>query len=420
MKNKLIHFLTTVFITIYSLSASAVTEVVWWDFLGGGDGVRMKQLIDNFNSTHPDININATTLEWGVPFYTKVQTSAAVGEQADIVTYHLSRFPLAVPTGVLRPFSAEELASVGISGDRFFPANWEAANFGGATHGVPLDIHANVMYFNVDMLSQAGLLDDDGNPTLLDGLDNFMAGLAKLDEMVEYPIGFATGNGGMIWRWWYSILNMLEGDFLDGNKVCPGNQCERALEILQELVAKGYMPSETDYGSAKGMFASGQSAIHINGVWEVPTFVDLQRKNQLGYAFGVVDMPQLGPKMATWADSHAFAIPHSDKNPISDEKLQAVLKVIGWMSDNSLFWATAGHIPANTNIVDSVFYQNMVPNKSYASIGQNMVTEPFNAISGVASPTYDAMQNFLMPSLNGQLSAEEAIQMIRDDLESLM
>ena len=55
--------------------------------------------------------------------------------------------------------------------------------------------------------------------------------------------------------------------------------------------------------------------------------VDLMRNNELGFKFGVVDMPQVGPKMATWSDSHAFAIPHSDKNPISDEKLEAVLKL---------------------------------------------------------------------------------------------
>ncbi len=420
MKNKIISFFAGIVISIYSFGASAVTEVVWWDFLGGGDGVRMKQMIDNFNEAHPDIQINATTLEWGVPFYTKVQTSAAVGEQPDIMTYHLSRFPLAVPTGVLRPISAEELASVGITADRFFPANWEAANFGGATHGVPLDIHANVMYFNAEVLGEAGLLDENGHPTLLDGVDNFMNGLAKLDEMMEFPIGFASDNGGMIWRWWYSILNMMEGDFVDGSSICPGDKCEKSLQILIDLVEKGYMPSNVDYQSAKGMFISGESAIHINGVWEVPTMVDLMRNNELGFKFGVVDMPQVGPKMATWSDSHAFAIPHSDKNPISDEKLEAVLKVMGWMSDNSLFWGTAGHIPANTEVVDSVFYKNMQPNSTYANIGENMVVDPFLPIAGVASPTYDAFSNYIAPAVNGELSAEEAIQMMRDDLESLM
>ena len=57
--------------------AMAQQTITWWDFLSGGDGVRMKALIEEFNEEHPDIQIEATTLEWGVPFYTKVRTSAA-------------------------------------------------------------------------------------------------------------------------------------------------------------------------------------------------------------------------------------------------------------------------------------------------------------------------------------------------------
>ncbi|HZY67001.1 MAG TPA: ABC transporter substrate-binding protein, partial [Devosia sp.] len=70
--------------------AVAQENVVWWDFLGGGDGVRMKTLLERFAAENPDITIEATTLEWGTPFYTKLQTSAAIGEGPDISTYHLS------------------------------------------------------------------------------------------------------------------------------------------------------------------------------------------------------------------------------------------------------------------------------------------------------------------------------------------
>ena len=60
-------------------AARAEETIVWWDFLSGGDGVRMKAMLDEFNKEHAGkVKIDATTLEWGVPFYTKVQTSAAV------------------------------------------------------------------------------------------------------------------------------------------------------------------------------------------------------------------------------------------------------------------------------------------------------------------------------------------------------
>src|ERR1700712_4296847 len=72
--------LVTGIISLMAVPAFAQQDITWWDFLSGGDGVRMKALIGRFNDEHPDIKINATTLEWGVPFYTKVRTSVAIGQ----------------------------------------------------------------------------------------------------------------------------------------------------------------------------------------------------------------------------------------------------------------------------------------------------------------------------------------------------
>ena len=70
-------------------AAHATETIVWWDFLSGGDGVRMKAMLDEFNKEHEGkVKIDATTFEWGVPFYSKVQTSAAVGQGPDVMTYH--------------------------------------------------------------------------------------------------------------------------------------------------------------------------------------------------------------------------------------------------------------------------------------------------------------------------------------------
>ena len=107
--------------------AQAKETIVWWDFLSGGDGVRMKAMLDEFNKEHANTGrIQATTLEWGVPFYTKVQTSAAVGQGPDVMTYHESRMPLGVSTGSLSVIAPAELEASGIKGSDFGPANWKA------------------------------------------------------------------------------------------------------------------------------------------------------------------------------------------------------------------------------------------------------------------------------------------------------
>src|SRR4249919_166456 len=121
--------LATAALVALAAGAEAKETVVWWDFLGGGDGVRMKALLEQFNKEHADsIEIQATTLEWGVPFYTKVQTSAAVGEGPDMMTYHASRIPLAVSQSTLSEITADDMATMGLSEQTFAPATWDAVH----------------------------------------------------------------------------------------------------------------------------------------------------------------------------------------------------------------------------------------------------------------------------------------------------
>jgi hypothetical protein len=45
-------------------AARAEDTIVWWDFLSGGDGVRMKAMLDEFNKEHAGkVKIDATTSE---------------------------------------------------------------------------------------------------------------------------------------------------------------------------------------------------------------------------------------------------------------------------------------------------------------------------------------------------------------------
>ena len=368
--------------------AQAKEEVTWWDFLGGGDGVRMKTLIKQFNDESPDIQINATTLEWGPPFYTKVQTSAAVGQGPDVMTYHLSRMPLGVSTGTLRPFTDEDLKSVGLSADNYFPSDWEGLHVDGKLYGVPLDIHSVILYYNKDLLKKAGLLGDNGLPKGLDGLENFNKALKALTGSGRTGLSFSADDG-TTWRIFYTLLAQQGGSFMTGNKVLDGDNRAKAVKATATVAnweANGWAPKLVDYPASIALFTSGKAAFHINGVWEVPTMTDLSKNGKLGFEWGAIQIPTLFDKPATWADSHAFSIPNRKGNPLSKAKLAAVMKVIAWMNKHSLFWATAGHIPAYKPVTETEDYKKMQPNAVYSSLAKTAVFDPKSKVAGVASP----------------------------------
>ena len=414
---------TTALLTVAAFSAAQAKDtIVWWDFLGGGDGVRMKSLISEFNKEHADtVEIQATTLDWGTPFYTKVQTSAAVGQGPDIMTYHESRIPLGISTGSLSEITPAELAASGIKSSDFEAANWKAAQSAdGKQYAVPLDIHSIILYYNKTLLKAAGLLGDDGKPKGLDGVANWDAALAKLTANGNVGLSVPTADGGTMWRIFYTLLNQQDGVFLSkDNKFLDGDNLDKATTALTEMnkwVKSGWTPKQTEYPASIALFTSGKAAFHINGVWEVPTMVDLQKKGSL-FDWGAIQIPAIFAHPATWADSHSFAIPNRQGNPVDPAKRKLVLDTIHWFNLHSLEWAGGGHLPAFAPVRSGDDFKNLKPNADYSTLAATAVFDPVSTLAGVASPVYDAAGNFVLPAMNGDLAPADAASQMRDDLQ---
>lgn len=409
--------------TLMASTAYAQETVVWWDFLAGGDGVRMKQMIEDFNAAHEgEITIDATTLEWGVPFYSKVQASAAVGEAPDIMTYHTSRIPLAVQQGILQEITDEDWQTMGLSEDDYAGATWDAVTVDGKQYAVPLDTHPIVLYYNKDILGEAGLLTEDGVPKGMDSREGFTETLRALKEAdVQYPLGSVTADGNFMFRTIYSLMGQQDGELMTDGEFLAGDnkeKLENALAVLQEWTNEGLQSIYTDYPATVALFTSGEAAMMINGVWEVPTMVDLHKEGKL-FEWGAAELPVIFDHPATYADSHAFAIPANKGKEMSEAKREAVLEVISWISKNSLFWATAGHIPAYGPVTASAEYKSMEPNATYSSLTDNMIFDPKSPLAGIAGPIFDVMSTYFVPTLNGEMEPAEAVDEIQYELNDM-
>ena len=403
--------------------AKAEETVVWWDFLGGGDGVRMKKLIEDFNAAHAgQIKIDATTLEWGTPFYAKVQTSAAVGEAPDVMTYHASRIPLAVQQGVLQEITPDDWKAMGLSEADYAPATWDAVTIDGKQYAVPLDTHPIVLYYNKDLLQKAGVLGEDGKPKGMDSREGFTATLQALkDAGVKFPLGSVTADGNFMFRTIYSLMGQQDGQLMTDGKFLEGDNADKlanALSVLQDWTKAGLQSTYTDYPATVALFTSGEAAMMINGVWEVPTMTDLNAQGKL-FNWGAVELPVIFNHPATYADSHTFAIPANKGKDMTPEKRAAVLEVISWIEKNSLFWATAGHIPAYGPVTQSAEYKAMEPNATYTSLTANMIFDPKTPLAGVAGPIFDVMSTYFVPTLNGEMDPKEAVDSIKEELNAL-
>ncbi|QWW70564.1 extracellular solute-binding protein [Rhizobium sp. WYJ-E13] len=404
-------------------AAHAQETVAWWDFLSGGDGVRMKQMIADFNKAHEGkIKIEATTLEWGTPFYSKVQTAASVGEAPDIMTYHASRIPLAVKQGILQEITADDWSKMGLAKDAYAETTWDAVTIDGKQYAVPFDTHPIVLYYNKDILAKAGLLTEDGKPKGLDSRENFEATLQGLKKAgVKFPLGSVTADGNFMFRTIYSLMGQQDGELLTDGEFLAGDNAQKlqnALALLQGWTKEDLQSTYTDYPATVALFTSGEAAMMINGVWEVPTMVDLHKQGKL-FEWGAVELPVLFKHASTYADSHTFAIPANKGKDMTADKRAAVLEVISWLSKNSLYWASAGHIPAYGPVTQSAEYKAMQPNATYSPLTANMIFDPKTPLAGVAGPIFDVMSNYFVPTLNNEMDPAKAVEEIKTELNDL-
>ena len=320
-------------------------------------------MLDEFNKEHAGkVQIDATTLEWGVPFYTKVQTSTAIGQGPDIMTYHESRMPLGISTGVLSRAHARGARCRRHQGERLRPRQLEGgAGDDGKQYAVPFDIHSIILYYNKDMLKKAGLLGDDGKPKGLDGVGNWDAALDKLTA--NGVIGLSVPGRRRL-----RLAHLLhaaqpagrrssckDGKFLDGDNL---DKATTAIAEMQKWVKNGWTPANTEYPASIALFTSGKAAMHINGVWEVPTMVDLAKKGQAVRLGRDPDSGASTPTRRPGRTSHSFAIPDRKGNPVDARRsASSCSTTIHWFDAHSLEWASGGHIPAYLPVQDSAEFK---------------------------------------------------------------
>ena len=74
-------------------------SLAYWNLFGGGDGVRMQQMLDGFRKANPDIDLQAVTLAWGNPYYTKLSLATLGDKPPDVAVSHLTRMKTLVGGG---------------------------------------------------------------------------------------------------------------------------------------------------------------------------------------------------------------------------------------------------------------------------------------------------------------------------------
>src|ERR1700712_3322171 len=81
--------------------------VDYWNLFGGGDGIRMQQMEDGYRASHRGTPLQAVTLAWGNPYYTKLSLATVGQKPPDVAVSHLTRMKTMVQAGLLQELRSE-------------------------------------------------------------------------------------------------------------------------------------------------------------------------------------------------------------------------------------------------------------------------------------------------------------------------
>src|SRR5579859_1141757 len=257
--------------SLTTAAQSTVTLKVWYMPNGGDPAGAMQTEIDAFNQAHPDIAIDAQVVDWGSAF-TRIQTGIQGGDAPCITQVGTTWVPGFSAMGGFRPFTADEIASMG-GASNFVPASWATAGLAGSGQvtAVPWFADVRAVAYRKDILAQAGL----SAPDAFKDWPSFESTLARVKQVAPdmAPLVHPGKNDWNVWQntsmWiWTAGGDLLSPDYTQALFNSPA--AVRGISEFTSLYAKGLTAPDTlELNSAQTdqKFGDGKAFAEISGPW---------------------------------------------------------------------------------------------------------------------------------------------------------
>ena len=322
----------------------------YWNGFTGGDGPMMKQMVDDFNAAHNNIDVKMTTIQWG-DYYQKVPAAVQSNKGPDVGIAHQDALAGLAARRTILPLDdvADDLK---MSEGDFVSAIWKGGVYKDKRYGIPLDVHSLAQYSNVALLSRAGVQSLPAEDPA------FSEALNKLKAAVPNPFWMPS-----LWPahlMFMSLVWQFGGEPWggDGSKATFDSDAGvRALTWMVDQIKKGVSPRNVAIDTQYTAFKTAKNAVTWDGIWQIN---DL-KSTAAAVKWDISFLPQIGEQRAVWANGHNFVLMQQTAN---DENRQTAAKVfINYISSKSIQWAKSGMIPARNSVRDSAEFKGLTQAK---------------------------------------------------------
>jgi len=314
---------------------SADVALEFWTPFTGADGDTMEELVAQFNSETPSVQV---TLQRLPDYYTAVNNAVQAGETPEVMIMHIDALARYAAEEVVQPVG-ELTAQLNLSEEDFTPAVWAGTMWQDQQYSIPLDVHPQVLYYNRDLLEEVGA----EVPTDRQGFEDALQKCtdAGYDQGVWSNHAFSAG------LTWVTLFYQAGGEWTNedySEATFNSDAGVQASEYLLSLIEMGVQPQTVDPDAELTNLESGSACFATTGIWQTTRL-----QESLGEAFGEAPFPQIFDEPGNWAGSHTLAM----RADLEGDELQGGSYFIDWLTSHSTAWAAGGQLPARSDVRES-------------------------------------------------------------------
>jgi multiple sugar transport system substrate-binding protein len=382
-----------------------------------GEACIIQSIINAADAEIDGVTVNTLPTDWG-NYYDQIKAAYAGGTPPDVHVMHRHRVPEFAGIGALADLSGD-LETVGIDPSDWTESARDAVTYEGGIYGVPMDLHANLWHVNMDIMEEAGLV-EDGAPVLPSSPEELLEHAQQVKDatghdylaadFAQFPIGVRL----VLALMWQQGANIFTDD---GTATIDTEEARNAVTAITQLFDAGLADPQLNYADSQQAFLNGEAAVLVNGTWVVDFYTAEAAKEETGLdSYYVADFPTLFDEGATWADTHMWAIPSPLKQ--DEDTYMAALEVLAFIDAHNVDWARTGHMAVRTSVLESEEYNALPHRDEYTGTAQiardTPPSERYGAIQDVLNRELQAIWLTGKPVGDALADAELEVQDLLD------
>jgi multiple sugar transport system substrate-binding protein len=369
-------------------SGGGKIKISWWDTMTSDASVAaLNKIIEDYESEHPDVDIERTFIS-NSDIKKKLLLGSVGDDGPDIVWIDNPDHQAYAAAGILADLT-EEIEEWG-QGDRYFEGPWSSTIYEGRNYGVPIGSNNLALYYNTEMLAEAGI----EPPTTWDELKEAAKALTKGD-VYGFAVSAVKSEEGtfqflpFLYQAGSDITNFDSEGTLD------------ALNLYKYMIDNKYMSGEVitlKQADVATQFAAGKVAMMVNGTWQIPFLLTNATVN-----WDVVQLP-VYKQAGTVLGGENWAI---TKNSKHKDIAWDIIKFANEPERLKSTLMTNGRMPARSDLIGDPFWQEDPQMKVFAD---SMAFAKARAYGPNYPTISEAVQTMLQEVITGAKKPEDAMK----------